>query len=345
MAGYDIFLSYRRHESDGTSNVDLARSFYYAFKEKRFKVFFDFNDCTDDFFSQKILPAIRTCDFFVLLLTKDTLVRCKAEGDWVRREIEEALKYNRKIIPITPDGAVSVWPEDLPSSLKVLSANGGIQISSVHRDYTFKANVGLVVRQRMRRKWWRNNAVWGSAAAVVAVGLLLLFLVPRGGGEALVTDSVQPDSIVIDTPAAPQVESVAAPEPPTKTKKKVEKEKTATKQKTETKADEKPQKAVETTSKVETHEVAPKVEASIPQTGAEPAKQPEEVKTDEPVKTAPVAKTAEKPKVNKDYSKAVNFHKAGRYPEALSLFEKLKREGFTGGDIDTYIADCKNHLK
>ncbi len=345
MAGYDIFLSYRRHESDGTSNVDLARSFYYAFKERKFKVFFDFNDCTDDFFSQKILPAIRTCDFFVLLLTKDTLVRCKAEGDWVRREIEEALKYNRKIIPITPDGAVSVWPDDLPSSLKVLSNNGGIQISSVHRDYTFKANVGLVVRQRMHRKWWRNNALWGSAAAVVAIGLLLLFLVPRGGGESPVTDSVQVDSLVLDTVAVPQVESIVEPEPPTKTKNKVEKDKSTPKQKTETKTEEKPRNDVGTTAKVETHEVAPKGDISIPPTVTEPAKQPQETKIDEPEKTTPVTKTTEKSKVNKDYNKAVYFHKAGRYPEALSLFEKLKKEGFTGGDIDTYITDCKNHLK
>ena len=281
----------------------------------------------------------------MLLLTKDTLVRCKAEGDWVRREIEEALKYNRKIIPITPDGAVSVWPDDLPSSLKVLSNNGGIQISSVHRDYTFKANVGLVVRQRMHRKWWRNSALWGSAAAVVAIGLLLLFLVPRGGGESPVTDSVQVDSLVIDTVAVPQVESIVEPEPPTKSKNKVEKDKSTPKQKTETKTEEKPRNDVGTTAKVETHEVAPKGDISIPPTVTEPAKQPQETKIDEPEKTTPVTKTTEKSKVNKDYNKAVYFHKAGRNPEALSLFEKLKKEGFTGGDIDTYITDCKNHLK
>ena len=70
---YDIFLSYRRKDTDGYSNVGIVRTFMYMFERNGYKVFFDFTDCTDGYFAEKILPAIRTCRYFVLVLTKGCL--------------------------------------------------------------------------------------------------------------------------------------------------------------------------------------------------------------------------------------------------------------------------------
>ena len=146
---YDIFLSYRRKNADGHSNVGTVRTFMYVFERHGYEVFFDFKDCTDEYFSDTILPAIRTCQYFVLVLTRGCLERCKDKGDWLRREIEEAIKYRKKIIPITPDGEFEVWPTDIPDSMNALSANDGLQITTIHTDSIFEDNMAQLIRNRM----------------------------------------------------------------------------------------------------------------------------------------------------------------------------------------------------
>lgn len=143
---YDLFISYRRKDSSGRTNVPTARQFKQAFEGPlyNYKVFFDYSECTDNYFSDIILPAIRTCDFFVLVLTKDCLSRCFNEGDWVRREIEEAIAYKRKIIPITPDKECDTWP-DLPNSLSILK---GLQITTIYTDHMFESGVDFLVKNR-----------------------------------------------------------------------------------------------------------------------------------------------------------------------------------------------------
>lgn len=145
---YDIFLSYRRKDSSGHSNVGNSRTIKYAFERHGYEVFFDFSDCTDGYFAEKILPAIRTCRYFVLVLSKGCLERCRETGDWLRREIEEALKYGRTIIPVSPDGEFEGWPTDLPESIKALSANDGLQITTIHMDGIFEANMEQLIKDR-----------------------------------------------------------------------------------------------------------------------------------------------------------------------------------------------------
>lgn len=52
---YDIFLSYRRKDAMGNSNVATARTFKLEFERQGMKVFFDYSECTDDYFSDKRL--------------------------------------------------------------------------------------------------------------------------------------------------------------------------------------------------------------------------------------------------------------------------------------------------
>lgn len=157
---YDIFISYRRKDSSGRSNVPTARQFKLAFEAPpyNYKVFFDYSECTDNYFSDTILPAIRTCDFFVLVLTKDCLVRCVNEGDWVRREIEEAIASNRKIIPITPDKECETFPLDLPDSLRKTFKD--LQITTVYTDHMFESSIDFLVKNRFHL----NKALTDSEA-------------------------------------------------------------------------------------------------------------------------------------------------------------------------------------
>lgn len=148
----------------GNSNVATARTFKLEFERQGMKVFFDYSECTDDYFSDKILPAIRTCRYFVLVLTKDCLDRCKNEGDWLRREITEAIKFGRKIIPISPDGVFEGWPKDMPEAIRQLSAGDGLQITTIHMDRVFESNVELLIHDRMGGLVKRETERWKSGA-------------------------------------------------------------------------------------------------------------------------------------------------------------------------------------
>ena len=151
---YDIFLSYRRKDASGHSNVAVSRTFKYAFEHHGYEVFFDFSDCTREFFADSIIPAIRTCRYFVLVLTKGCLERCKEKGDWLRREIEEALRFNRTIIPITPEGEFDGWPTDMPDAVKALD---GLQITTIHMDGIFEANMEQLIKDRGMTPPQRRN--------------------------------------------------------------------------------------------------------------------------------------------------------------------------------------------
>ena len=161
---YDIFLSYRRKDAMGNSNVATARTFKLEFERRGMNVFFDYSECTDDYFSDKILPAIRTCRYFVLVLTKDCLDRCKNEGDWLLREISEAIKFGRKIVPISPDGVFEGWPKDLPEAIGQLSAGDGLQITTIHMDRVCESNVELLIHDRMGGLVKRETERWKSGA-------------------------------------------------------------------------------------------------------------------------------------------------------------------------------------
>ena len=151
---YDIFLSYRRKDASGHSNVAVSRTFKYAFEHHGYEVFFDFSDCTREFFADSIIPAIRTCRYFVLVLTKGCLERCKEKGDWLRREIEEALRFHRTIIPITPEGEFDGWPTDMPDAVKALD---GLQITTIHMDGIFEANMEQLIKDRGMTPPQRRN--------------------------------------------------------------------------------------------------------------------------------------------------------------------------------------------
>jgi hypothetical protein len=119
---YDIFISYRRVDSEGrTSGRDIARTLQKELTIRGYSVFFDYSEIKDEEFESVILPAVQSSKVFLLVLTKDALLRCVNEGDWVRREIETAISSNCKIIPIDPDHAFSGWPESIPDSIRPIT--------------------------------------------------------------------------------------------------------------------------------------------------------------------------------------------------------------------------------
>lgn len=326
---YDIFLSYRRNDNDGHSNVDTARAICYEFRDHGLKVFFDFEKCTDGYFSSKILPAIRTCKYFVLVLTKDALSRCVNKNDWVRREIEEAINHGRKIIPISPDGEFPGWPKDLPQSLMPLFAyDGGLQVSTIHRDASFKSDVRMLIDQRMggvgRVAKVKNTAGIGIGGGLIVAGLIAFFVM--NGKNSGPSDSF-PITVVADsTKIETRQETSDKDERREEMIKKNNKSEEGKRKKDDGKKNlTSPDKVGSDNTKAKSEDTLALRDSSV--IGTEPVK---------------IDKTQSSSK--REFKKARDLFNSGNYKQALIIFEKLKSSGVSEPNLNWYIEACKEKI-
>lgn len=186
---YDIFISYRRLDNEGrTGGRDIARTLKLEFEKRKYKVFFDYSEIKDEEFESKIIPAIRKSKFFILILSKDALYRCKNENDWVRREINEAINANCKIIPINPDGQFTKWPDFLPADIEKIK---GVQISDLSLGSLFEKSVDKIIEDRMHKKHYKTTLI-----LCILIGLIITFF-------CFINNSRQPISVPAETKIEP----------------------------------------------------------------------------------------------------------------------------------------------
>lgn len=117
-----IFISYRRSTSQ-----HLARSIFMALKQHGHDVFLDVNSIDSGAFDRIIKNQIAARPHFLLLLSTGALERCQNEDDWLRKEIEEAFRLNRNIVPVFDEGfdinrEKGYLPEPIRSELPLKNA-------------------------------------------------------------------------------------------------------------------------------------------------------------------------------------------------------------------------------
>ncbi|MGN1372583.1 MAG: toll/interleukin-1 receptor domain-containing protein [Candidatus Coproplasma sp.] len=133
----DIFISYRR---DG--GYAMARLLYECFNNAGLSVFLDLEELRSGPFNTKLYEAIDTCENFVLVLPPNSLDRCMVENDWLRLEIEHAIKQKKNIIPVMMVGFS--FPEELPPSLQILPFFNGVQSSREYFDAAVKKIISML---------------------------------------------------------------------------------------------------------------------------------------------------------------------------------------------------------
>jgi tetratricopeptide (TPR) repeat protein len=93
-----VFISYRH------TNAPWALAIFKDLTQHGYDVFYDFNGIASGDFESVIVENIKARAHFILLLTPSALEHCGEPGDWLRREIETALKSQRNIIPLMLEG-------------------------------------------------------------------------------------------------------------------------------------------------------------------------------------------------------------------------------------------------
>lgn len=139
---YDIFISYRR-----VGGKEFARMLKAELELRKYNVFLDYDELKDGVFDRRIMDAIESAPIFLVVLSPHSLDRCTDENDWVRREIEYAMRKKRHFVPVNPDLTFAGFPEELPEWLK--AGLGQHQFSDVMFGQLFKSSVEKMVEERI----------------------------------------------------------------------------------------------------------------------------------------------------------------------------------------------------
>lgn len=141
--GFDVFLSYRRN-----GGLSAARMLSLSLADRGFRCFFDQDSLRHGKFDAAIFKAIEQASNFIMIVTDGAYDRCSDEKDWVRIEVEYAIKLNRNIVPVAPTGSFRSFPDSLPTSLHALRK---IQISRLDLEDLYKESVEKIISNRLIR--------------------------------------------------------------------------------------------------------------------------------------------------------------------------------------------------
>lgn len=133
----DAFISYRR---DG--GFAFARLIYEFLNKQSISVFLDLEELRAGPFNEKLYSAIEDCENFLIVLPANALDRCINEDDWVRLEIEHALKKKKNIVPLFVEGFE--FPVNLPPSINALQYFNGVQISHEYFDASMSKMISML---------------------------------------------------------------------------------------------------------------------------------------------------------------------------------------------------------
>ena len=126
---FSVFISYRHEDSP-----DVAARIYERIRRRfrRDRVFFDIDTIQPGVdFVDYTCEKVSACNALVVVIGKDWNVkRLEEPKDFVRIEIETALKCNCRVIPVLVGGAAMPTEENLPDGLKLLARRHAVKIAS-----------------------------------------------------------------------------------------------------------------------------------------------------------------------------------------------------------------------
>ena len=134
MSG-QIFISYRRDDSSAWAGR-LSDRLSDLFPSNEIFMDVDSVDLGEDFVNT-IEKTVGSCDVLIAVIGKGWLTSGDQEGkrrlenseDYVRIEIETALRRNIRVIPVLVDGASMPQSRDLPDDLRALARRNALQLS------------------------------------------------------------------------------------------------------------------------------------------------------------------------------------------------------------------------
>ena len=177
-----IFVNYRRDDSKADAR-EINRVLRWRFGNGN--VFFDIRSLAKGGrFDIAIDQAVGRCDAMVVIIgprwltlaTEDGRPRLHAKDDFTRYEIERALYYNKRILPVLLDDTPMPKADDLPETIRGLTRWNAAQV----RHASSEADIDEIA-QHLKAMMPRKG-VSGALVTTIAMTTLLAGI---GGGLAL----------------------------------------------------------------------------------------------------------------------------------------------------------------
>ncbi len=210
----NVFISYRREDAAGHAGrlYDGLRA---RFGEPR--VFMDVDTVPAGVdFVDHIERWVASCDVLLVLIGDHWVSVRDSEGrrrldnaeDFIRIEIEAALKRGVTVIPVLVEGAQMPRSEDLPESIAMLARRNAIELSDARWSYDVE-RLARAISQASRKTGIRGrlgrmgSRLTGAPRAIKAMGLLVLvfaaILVAAAAAGVFEGDSSdEPDSVAAE---------------------------------------------------------------------------------------------------------------------------------------------------
>jgi hypothetical protein len=124
-----VFVSYRRE-----SGFVLAKYIFDHLHAAGYDVFMDVHSLGAGEFEQTTLAEVAARDYFLLVLTSGSLERMIRGNDWLRKELTQAVKSRRTVVPVLAedfkfeDRQVQKVLEKLPPALRALPTFNAVRI-------------------------------------------------------------------------------------------------------------------------------------------------------------------------------------------------------------------------
>jgi hypothetical protein len=150
---YDAFISYRR---DGSASQ--ARLIKSELTNRGYQVFLDVADLDKGHFDDKLLTTIAETPGFILVLAPGSLDKCVNEGDWLRRELKQAMATSATSCRSACRAFVSA---SLPPDIAELARHRPVEYSHTLFDATIEK---ILRRSASRAPPLAARASWRSPA-------------------------------------------------------------------------------------------------------------------------------------------------------------------------------------
>jgi hypothetical protein len=188
MPPYDVFISYRRKTWPFTHR--LAEHIQQV---TGWEVFVDLTGVDESRFEDSILKHLRTARCFLLVVSPETFDpdRIHQDGDWVRREIREALVTDRQIVLAMVEGLAPPPPDDLPEDIRDICERQGIKFYPDYFDEGIKKLTDFISTITGLPIAPPEEASSGDVS--VSIGGDVSGSVTVAGGDVITTEKRDPD--------------------------------------------------------------------------------------------------------------------------------------------------------
>lgn len=182
MAG-NIFISYRRDDAAawaGRLHMALERHF------RRDQIFMDVDSIEAGLDFAKVIDAeVAKCDVMLVVIGKDWLDvrdasgrrRLDNPGDFVRLEVERALRRDIRVVPVLVDGASLPKAEELPAGMQGLVRRQAWEL----RHSSFAAQANELAREIGGRAFSSEATLSLSSSDIIEVAKAILYIMAGVG--------------------------------------------------------------------------------------------------------------------------------------------------------------------